>query len=152
MSNSEIIFFFILYLTPTQMSSTIALASNKKPTINIYVNELVNDSANIIEVIDENFIVVEFYKLQFIYSMSDQKFNATKLVPSISESEYRRWQHGQAANTFKDRFPHFFKQYKQKEFGGRGYTLSQINRIAGSYLDMTLLPIIVSWCNPMRGY
>jgi hypothetical protein len=124
----------------TTTATTIATPQNK-PTVYIYVNELINGLADIIEVLDENFIVIDFYKLQFIYSTADQKFNATKLVPSISGSKYPKWQGGQVAQTFIKRFPQFFTEYKNKS-----------NYIRGTYLDMTLLPIIVSWCNPVRGY
>jgi hypothetical protein len=101
----------------------------------------------IVEIIDENFIVVEYYQLNLIFSVKDQMFNATKLVRSISSSEIKTWNETKAAKLFKQRFPKFFKVIGNKDVKG-----TDIHRVSGTYMDMTMIPVITAWCNPMIGY
>jgi hypothetical protein len=45
------------------------------------------------------------------------------------------------------RFPQYFKVITNRDLKG-----TNANRLAGTYMDMRLIPVIVAWYNPMLGY
>ena len=102
------------------------------------------DKSPIVEVIDENYVVVSHYGISIIYSVSDDMFNASKLVDAISSSKFRSWKASKEASAFITRFPHYFKV-----INGKG---KNKNRISGTYVHSSMLNVIVSWANPMLGY
>jgi hypothetical protein len=108
---------------------------------------LVGGETEIVEIIDDNFVMIHHHQLNLIFSTKDQMFNATKLVRSISDSEIKKWNETKSAKLFKQRFPQYFKVITTRDFKG-----TDGNRLSGTYMDMTMIPVIVAWCNPMLGY
>lgn len=104
--------------------------------------------AKIVEIIDEDFVVIQFSGVEVIYSTKLEKFNATKYVSAISESKYNNWHRSKSAACFRHKFPKFFKEILTNQDA----ICKDFNRIKGTYLDLSLLPIITAWCNPMRAY
>lgn len=101
-----------------------------------------------IEVIDENFSVIEWHHLQMIYSADYDMINATKLVPSISSKKFRKWSETCDGKLFENRFPYMFKEITNKELKGS----KDINRVVGTYIHKMLIKVVVSWANAMRGF
>jgi hypothetical protein len=97
--------------------------------------------AEIVEVISENFVTIHWYGMNIIYSVKDQKFNATKLVQSISSTKFKKWNETRDAAAFRKRFPDFFIELSKVE-----------NRLKGTYLDPQMIYVIVAWANPFIGF
>lgn len=106
------------------------------------------DKYDTIEVIDEHFIVIEWRHLQMIYSVTDNMINASKLVSSISSKRFRNWNETVDAKLFRERLPHLFKV----RYTGQVFGCKDPNRVAGTYVDWSLIPVIVTWANAMKGY
>lgn len=106
------------------------------------------DKYETIEIIDENFIVIEWEHLQMIYSVNDDMINATKLVSSISSKRFCKWNETDDAKLFKERFPHLFCVRRTNDV----FKCKDPNRVAGTYVDRTLIPVIVTWADAMKGY
>jgi ribosomal protein L14E/L6E/L27E len=45
----------------------------------------------IVEIIDDNFVMIHHHQLNLIFSRKDQMFNAAYLVKTISDSEIFTW-------------------------------------------------------------
>jgi hypothetical protein len=97
--------------------------------------------AEVVEVITQNFVTIHWYGMNIIYSVKDQKFNATKLVSAINSKDFRTWSRSQDAASFKKRYPEFFVEKTKVA-----------NRLKGTYLDPEMIYVIVSWANPMIGF
>ena len=101
-----------------------------------------------IEIIDENFTVIEWNGLQMIYSANDNMINATKLVSSISSKHFNNWTSSADGKLFQERFPEKFVSRNPGDVFG----CKDMNRVSGTYVSWSLIPVIVSWANVMRGY
>jgi hypothetical protein len=108
---------------------------------------LSDNETEIVEIIDDNFVMIHHHQLNIIFSTKDQMFNAAHLVKCISSSDIFTWKRSKTGKQFMDRFPQYFKVISQSELTG-----TNCQRLQGTYMDMTMLPIIVTWCNPMLGY
>jgi hypothetical protein len=97
--------------------------------------------AEVVEVITENFVTIHWYGMNIIYSVKDQKFNASKLVSTISNTDFRTWSRSKDGNLFKKKYPEFFVE-KTKV----------VNRLKGTYLNPEMIYVIVAWANPMIGF
>jgi hypothetical protein len=99
-----------------------------------------NDDAKIVEVIDNNYVVLHFYGMNIIYSVKDEKFNATRLVEAISDKEISEWTSSSEVNRLLNRFPNCLV-VKDKHS----------KRLSGIYIDNELFPVVVCWANPSIG-
>jgi hypothetical protein len=63
-----------------------------------------NDDAKIVEVIDDNNVIIHFYGMNIVYSVKDEKFDATKLVEAISDKNLSDWSMNSDAYTLLNRF------------------------------------------------
>ena len=106
------------------------------------------DKYDTVEIIDEHFIVIEWRQLQMILSVTDDMINATKLVSSISSKRFSKWNETSDAKLFRERFPHLFQVRNTNNV----FNCKDPNRVAGTYVDWTLIPVIVTWANTMKGY
>jgi hypothetical protein len=98
-------------------------------------------NAKVVEVISENYVTIHWYGMNMIYSVKDQKFNATKLVEAISNTKFKKWNETQIAAQFRERYPEFFIEKTKVA-----------NRLKGTYLDPEMIYVIVAWANPMIGF
>jgi hypothetical protein len=96
-----------------------------------------DEDAKIVEVINENYVVIHFFGMNIIYSVKDEKFNATRLVEAISDKDFSEWFENLGSQGLLKRFPKCFVVKNKKS-----------RRLAGTYPKDDLIYTLVNWANP----
>jgi hypothetical protein len=78
--------------------------------------------------------------MNIIYSVKDEKFNATRLVEAISDKDFSEWFENLGSQRLFKRFPNCFVVKNKKS-----------RRLAGTYLKNDLIYTLVNWANPTIG-
>lgn len=105
------------------------------------MSEFYFDSNNIVETINEDFVVLKHYGVNLIYSINLQMVNATNICNQFDFS-YRHWKTCYNITTLMERFPEKFVD----DFNNR------IPRCRGTYIAEDLVNYVLSQMNPILGY
>lgn len=99
------------------------------------------DSNNIIETLNEDFVILRYYCVNLLYSMELQMVNVTNLCRQFDVS-YRHWKKGKFIQRLMERFPEkFVDDFDNKYNKGRG-----------SYIDGDLVNLILCLLDPIVGF
>ena len=95
---------------------------------------------DIIDKIDDNFVIVDYLGINLIYSIKDDKINATKMC-NIFGKKLKRLFENNYGKLLKRCFPDKFKSINNVKL-----------ELRGTYIDIDLITTIISWENPLIGY
>jgi hypothetical protein len=78
--------------------------------------------------------------MNIVYSVKDEKFNATKLVEAISDKNISDWIMNSDTHTLLNRFRSSIITKEKKS-----------RPLDGDYFDQDLFSAVICWANPSRG-
>ena len=95
---------------------------------------------NIKYTFDENYILINYLGIDMIYSVKDDKVNATKLCKQFNRDFYKLFE-TKGGKLLRNKFPDKFKVVNKIK-----------NELSGTYIDTDLINVVVCWANPLIGY
>ena len=89
---------------------------------------------------DENYVLINYLGIDMIYSVKDDKINATKLCKQF-DRDFNKFNETKGGKLLKEKFPDKFKIVNKIK-----------NELSGTYIDTELINVVICWANPLIGY
>ena len=99
-----------------------------------------NEKLEIISIYNDNYILVKYLGIEMIYSVKDDKVNATKICEQFG-SCFRKWFETKGGKKLREMFPEKFKLHNNVK-----------NELKGTYITTDLINVILCWADPLIGY